>query len=261
MPIDILIHKNTYTKIQSALTYGFIENANKYTFQVVNCHNSIFDLYYLHKPKNVLLQIEEYSNEFHTFANDTSIKIDNIFLTIDNNKVNFDTYIKILEQIRSSNTKAVTSKTFVDYAKSKGMNTDNFIVYNNLVNKYVFLNKDLSRNNKILCILSSNKDCVVALEKFLYPASKMPIVMINNPEIIHDQNIGLMLDDDLNTALNAYGSVIDLTEAYDAEITVCKTPRYNLQDLENLDTAKPSIISVDIEDASEFITSKLMARN
>jgi hypothetical protein len=261
MPIDILIHKNTYTKIQSALTYGFIQNTDKYTFRVENCHNSIFDLYYLYKPKNILLQIEEYSNEFHTFVSDTSIDIDNIFLTIDNNKVNFDTYIKILQQIRSNNVKAIAPTTFIEYAQSKQMNTENFIPYHSLINKYVFFNKNLPRNNKTLCILSSDKNCVASLEKFLYPASKMPIVMINNPEVKHDQNIGLMLDDDLNTALNSYGSVIDLTEAYDAEIAVCGVPKYNIQELENLDTAKPSIISIDIEDAGEFITSKLMTRN
>jgi hypothetical protein len=261
MPIDILIHKNTYTKIQSALTYGFIQNTDKYKFQVINCHNSIFDLYYIYKPKNILLQIEEYSNEFHTFVNDPSIAIDNIFLSIDNNKVNFDTYIKILEQIRTNNTKAIAPKAFIQYAQSKDMNTDNFISYNNLINRYVFLNKNLTRSDKILCILSSDKNCISKLEKFLYPASKMPIVMINNPEIAHDQNMGLMLDDDLCTALNSYGSVIDLTEAYDAEISVCGAPKYNVQELETLDTAQPSIISVEIEDAGEFIASKLIMRN
>jgi hypothetical protein len=258
MPIDILIHKNTYTKIQSALTYGFIQHGDKYSFQVVNCHNSIYDLYYAHKPKNILLQIEEYTNEFHTFAHDPSIQMDKLFLSIDNNKVNFDTYIKILQQIRSNKVIAVAPKAFISYAQAQYMNTDNFIEYHNLVNKYVFFNKGLSRNNKILCILSTDKDCLVKLDKFLYPQSKMPIVLINNPEINNDQNIGLMLDDDLNTALNTYGSVIDLTESYDGEISACNIPKYDIDKLDKLDSSDPTIIKIDIEDAGQFITSKLM---
>lgn len=259
MSIDILIHKNTYTKIQSALTYGFIQNSDKYKIQIINCHNTIYDLYYGYMPKAVLLQIEEYSNEFHTFAHDTSIPINRIFLTIDNNKVNFDTYIKILEQIRSSRIYAIAPKSFIDYAQNKNVSTNNFIPYHNLVNKYVFINQNLVRNNKILCILSTDKECTTPLEPFLYPKSKLPIVMINNPEISHEQNIGLMFDDDLNIALNSFGAVIDLTEAYDAEIAVCQIPKYNLQELANLDKIQPATITTDIEDAGEFITSKLMS--
>jgi|688.fasta_scaffold221292_3 hypothetical protein len=258
MSIDILVHKNTYTKIQSALTYGFLQHGDKYKFQIVNCHNSIYDLYYAYKPKNILLQIEEYSNEFHTFANDPSIQINKLFLSIENNKINFDTYIKILQQIRSTNIIAVAPRSFIEYAKAQQMDTKNFVQYDNLVNKYIFFNKSLSRNNKILCIMSTDKDCLTKLDKFVYPKSKMPIVLINNPEINNDQNIGLMLDDDLNTALNTYGSVIDLTESYDGEISVCQIPKYNIDNLDNLDSAEPSTIQVDIEDAGQFITSKLM---
>lgn len=258
MPIDILIHKNTYTKIQSALTYGFIQHGDKYRFQIVNCHNAIYDLYYAYRPKNILLQIEEYSNEFHTFAHDQSISLNRVFLSIDNNRVNFETYIKILEQIRSNNIIAIASSAFIEYAKSKQMNTENFIEYNNLLNKYVFFNKNLSRNDKILCILSSDKNCVSKIDKFLYPKSKMPIVLINNPEVSNDQNIGLMLDDDLNTALNTYSAVIDLTESYDAEIASCRIPKYDLNQIDNLDSIQPSTIELEVQDAGEFITSKLM---
>jgi hypothetical protein len=261
MSIDILIHKNSYTKIQSTLTHSFIKDRDKYSFQIVNCHNSIYDLYYAYKPKNVLLQIEEYSNEFHTFAHDESIKADRIFLTIDNSKINYDTYIKILQQIRTNNIYAIAPLSFIEYANSKQMNTDNLIIYNNLLNRYVYSNKNLSRNNKILCILSSDKTCTQKIEKFLYPQTKMPIVLINNPEIIHDQNIGIMLDDHLDMAMNTYGSIIDLTESYDAEIGVCRIPKYNLDQLDNLDQSQPSVISIDIQDTETFISSKLMVNN
>lgn len=261
MSIDILIHKNSYTKIQSTLTHSFIKQKDKYSFQIVNCHNSIYDLYYAYKPRNILLQIEEYSNEFHTFAHDSSIKPDKIFLTIDNSKINFDTYIKILEQIRSNNIYAIAPLSFIEYANSKQMNTDNLIMYNNILNSSVYSNKNLSRNNKILCILSSDKICIEKIEKFLYPQSKMPIVLINNPEIIHDQNIGIMLDDHLDMAMNTHGSIIDLTESYDAEISQCRIPKYNLDQLDDLDKAQPSIINVDMQDPETFISSKLMVNN
>lgn len=260
--MDILIHKNTYTKIQSALTYGFIQNADRYSFQILNCHNAIYDLYYAYKPKKILLQIEEYSNEFHALVHDDSIELDKILLSVDNNIVNYDTYIKILQQIRSPKVYAIAHQSFIDYAQNQQkMMSANFIPYNNLVNKYVFHNKNMTRNNKILCILSSDKECIKLIDKFLYPNSKMPIVLINNPEILHDQNIGLMLDDDLNTSLNTFDSVIDLTLSYDAEISVCGIPKYSMDQLESLDTAKPSCIEVATQDAGEFVVSKLMDTN
>jgi hypothetical protein len=89
----------------------------------------------------------------------------------------------------------------------------------------------------------------------------MPIVLVNNPEINHEQNIGIMLDDDMNTALNTYGAIIDFTESYDAEICLCKIPKYNLDQLNELDNIQPVNISVDIQDAGEFVISKLMENN
>lgn len=261
MSIDILIHKNSYTKIQSTLTHGFIGLKDRYSFQIVNCHNTIYDLYYAYKPKNILLQIEEYSNEFHTFGHDSSIQIDKIFLTIDNSKINFDTYIKILQQIRSNNIYAIAPASFVEYAKGQHMNTDNLIVYNNLLNNYIYSNKNLTRNNKILCILSSDKTCIEKIEKFLYPNTKMPIVLINNPEIVHDQNIGIMLDDHLDMAMNTYGSIIDLTESYDAEISECRISKYCIEQLDKLDSVQPSVIDIDMDKADSFISSKLMVNN
>ena len=71
--------------------------------------------------------------------------------------------------------------------------------------------------------MSTDVSCLNKIEETLYPRSKEKIVLINNSEIEHDQNIGLMFDSDLNKALNTFGSVIDLSNSYLAEITACET--------------------------------------
>lgn len=259
MSVDILIHKNSYTKIQSALTYGFIKCGDQYSFKIMNCHNNIYDIYYLTKPKNILLQIEEYTNEFHTFIHDNSIDLNKIFLSISIGQHNYDTYIKILSQIKNNKVFAVAPKCFIEYAEKNKISNANFIQYYNLYNRYIFFPEQNTRNNKILCILSTDKNCIELLDPYLYPKTNLPIVMINNPEIKNDQNIGLLFDNDLNKALNTYGSVIDMTQSYNAEISVCGIPMYSIDDLSNLSSAVPRIINESVEETEDFIKFKLMA--
>lgn len=256
MATDILIHKNSYTKIQSTLTYGYIKCSDTYSNRILNCHNRIYDLYHAFKPKNILLQIEEYSNEFHHFVHDKSIAT-NVLLSIDNNYTNFNSYTQILQQIKNDKLKAIAPKSFVDLLKSQNIQTQNIIEYNNLYNQYIFNKKDSIRNNKILCILSTDSSCISSIEKYLYPKSDLPIVMVNNPEIKHDQNIGLLFDNDMCEALNNFGSVIDFTLSYDAEINICGIPKYSLTDLEDLPSATPVLVDVVKEEAEDFIRKKL----
>lgn len=254
MSIDILIHKNSYTKIQSALTYGFIKLCDSH---IINCHNRIYDLYYVFQPKNILLQIEEYSNEFHTFSHDSSINT-NIFLSIENNKINFDTYLQILQQIKNTKIKIIAPDAFIKFLEEKNIPTTNVIEYHNLYNKNIFFNTSSNRNNKILCILSMDSNCLSKIEKYLYPKSKLPIVMVNNPEIKHDQNIGLLFDSDMCEALNTFGSIIDFTESYDAEIKICGIPKYSINDLDNLENIKPELLTIETVEVEQFIQEKLL---
>ena len=91
------------------------------------------------------------------------------------------------------------------------------------------------------------------VKDYLYPKTNKKIVLINNPAVDNDQNIGLMLNSDLNIAFNTYGAAIDLTESYDAEMSICKIPNYkknngsyNLED-------PPSLSNISTMEISSFI--------
>jgi hypothetical protein len=241
MATDILIHKNGYTKTHNSLIYGLIKNIQNH--KVMNCHDKLYDLFFMFEPKKLFLQIEEYSNEWHSFIIDTGItNKPEIYLTIDNNIVHKDKYLDILSQIKTSGTNFIIPKWLSDEIKPDPALKR--IVYNNLYNNDVFysLESKTNRNDKILCILSDDTDCINEVKDYLYP-NKMghKMVMVNNAQVIHPQNIGIMLDSDMNVALNTYGSVIDLTKSYDAEIASCGIkkflePESNISEIVDTDT-------------------------
>lgn len=259
MSIDYLIHKNAYSKTHSSLTYGIMRVSSSY--QIINCHNRLYDLYFSLKPKNLLFQIEEYSNEVHAFATDKSLK-DNptkIFISIDDNEARQQNYVDILKQIVNASITLIIPKKLTEHIQSIGLNFD-MIVYDTIFNSDVFFPLNIQRNNKILCILSTDKECVSKIETLLYPSTSLPIVLINNPDVSHDQNIGLMFDSDLNFALNTYSAVIDLSNSYRSEISVCGIDSYDINELPNLviNETNKAIQPIEIK---EFITKNMLKEN
>lgn len=219
MSLDILVHKNGYTKTHISFMHSAINNIEKH--HVVNVHDRLYDLFYLFKPKKILLQFEEYTNEWHSFINDASISNKpQIFVTIDNNPSKKEEYIKLLNQIKDSNCVFIAPKSLVkEVPKAK------YIEYEHLYNDEIYFPLNEPRNDKTLCILSTDPKCIEEIEEYLYPRNKKEkICLINNKEIDHHQNIGLMFDNDMNIGLNLFSSVIDLSGSYGAEITACNIP-------------------------------------
>lgn len=223
MSIDILVHKNSYTKTHTSILYSLIKNIEKH--HVINTHDKIYDLFYILEPEKIVLQGEEYSNEWHTFIADETGngKKLQVFITIDNNDTKHEQYMSLLRQIQNTNATFIIPKTLSKKLKEENIAIKS-IEYEYLYNSDVFHRLDnLEKNNKTLCIMSTDGSCINKIEDFLYPRSKEKIVLINNSDVEHDQNIGLMFDTDLNLALNTYDSVIDLSNSYLAEIVACET--------------------------------------
>lgn len=254
MSIAYLIHKNTYSKTHSNFTYGLIKESSN--CHITNIHNRLYDLYFSLQPKNIVCQIEEYSNELHGFATDSSLKtnLPRILVTIDDNEAAQEKYVEILKQITAAQITLILPRKLAEHIDSIGLKFD-VITYENLYNKDVFFPIETERNNKILCILSTDKTCASKIESLLYPNTSPPIVFVNNPEINIDQNIGLMFDSDMNIALNTYDGVIDLSNSYNAEIAVCGTKKYRTDKLPELveDTNKTNLIEM-----STFITTNIL---
>lgn len=225
MSADILIHKNSYTKMHSGLTHACM----KYFADVklFNCHNQIYDLFFAIKPKHILLQLEEYTQEIHTFIHDASVPSDtSIFISIDDAACHNDKYLSVLQQIRTPRVKFILPELLADIVRQNtNLDQNQLIPYANVVNTDIFFQiPQTKRNNKILCILDMDKQKFDIIKPYLYPNTNKPIIMINNPELSYDQNVGLAFDADMNIILNTFGAVIDLSGSYAAEISVCATP-------------------------------------
>ena len=199
--------------------YGAVSNIEKH--HVLSLHDRMYDLFYLFKPQKILLQIEEYTNEWHSFINDNSItKKPEIFVTVDNNPAEKDKYIKILQQIKDSQCVFIAPKYI-----AKEIPNLRCIEYEYLYNNQVYFCLNENRNEKTLCILSKDQKCIEEIDQYLYPNNKNEkLCLVNNTQVDHDQNIGFMLDNDMNIGLNLFGSVIDLSSSYSAEIVACNTP-------------------------------------
>lgn len=250
----ILIHKNSYSKIHSALTYACVNLYSNYT-KLVNLHGNLYDIALSLKPKTIIFQIEEYTQEIHSFVNDTSIPSFNVLLSIDNNKSFYDKYTEMLLGMHTNNSmkmKLIAPADLYPVLVQNGIEAKKILAYHNIYNNYVFYkDKDVVRNDKILCILSSDKNCIDYVKSYLYPNTKQPIVMVNNPNIEYDQNIGLLFDKEMNMALNTYGSVIDLSESYATEISVCQIPCYELKN--NWFDQEPKVLTQEQVSIEHFI--------
>lgn len=231
MTTDIIIHKNSYSKIHSAITHAC--TAKFENVKLINLHNRIYDTVLSLNPKTIVLQIEEYSQEIHQFIYDKSLPNHNIVVTIDNVSTRYAKYIELLTNINNNSPipfRLLVPSDLYPVLLERGIHAKALIGYDKVYNNYVFQKQNLVRNNKILCILDDNPECINMLKPYLYPNTKKPIVMINNPNVAYDQNIGLLFDNDLCVALNTYAAVLDLSKAYSAEIALCEIPAYNITD-------------------------------
>jgi hypothetical protein len=248
---SILIHKNSYSKTHSAITRGFLSLFPN--IRLLNIHNNLYDTALSIKPQAIVFQMEEYTQEIHQFVNDPSINITSI-ITIDDNPSLYQKYVSIIQDL--FNKQALGAKYIVPaeiYATlvSSGVAASKLIGYNRLYNDLIFRNENKTRNDKILCILDKDPACVDLVKQYLYPNTKHNIIMVNNPEIEYDQNVGLAFDEDMNKLLNECNGVLDLSGSYDAEIMVCGTPAY--QKIVDWIDATPKPYEKDITPVTNFI--------
>lgn len=230
MNTNILIHKNSYSKIHSAISHSCAKRFEN--VRLVNLHDKIYDLALATNPTTIILQLEEYTQEFHQFIHDKSLPNFNIVITIDNMESRYNKFINLLDEVNKHTPisfKLLAPAKLYAALLDKGLQPQNLIGYGNVYNNYVFNKQDIPRNNKILCILDDNAECIDIVKPYLYPNTTKPIVMINNPNINYDQNIGLLFDQDISDAMNIYGAVFDLSKAYTSEIAVCGIPAYNIE--------------------------------
>ena len=222
MKTTVLLHdaKNSMSKNINQEILSCIENDCDIILDPV--HSNLFNIYQQIKPRYILLNASEYTQEFQDFlmdhANDT-----NIFLFI-------DTYIDNQQLIDFWNTRPI--QIFVN--KSYKNQYNKYVSdYDKLYNHNIFYDKQLKRNNKIAVILSQNNVQNEKIENILYPNSiNHKVVVFNNPNFKSLVNLGILNEMDLSDIFNTFESVIDLDKSLYLEAQACGIKYYDITNTE-----------------------------
>lgn len=206
---------------------------------IANIHQQLFDFVHINNIDNIILPVHEYSQEFHYFVQNNS-KNKNIILYFghadheDLRKYCVENQIAMIKH-----TVEDLSIPFVTYSR----------IYDNTVFKPI---SNIIRNNKILVVLSQdNEKNKQLLDNHLYPDSKLPVCLINNPSYEHVQNIGVAYQTDLAIMFNTFEYLVDLDGSFGLEAQACGIK--NLQLVDNMtETFNKKSVTEDIQNLEEF---------
>jgi hypothetical protein len=221
-----------------------------------NLHNKIFDVSYVKKPSILLFPISEYTQEIHTFISEKYQNTKPV-IVIDRS-VSQPELLGFLQQSVSSNF-IVDSQTQHNPAPA--------LSYDYLYDDLIFhkLN-NIERNTKIAVSLSAdNEKNHKYLDQYLFPNNRISgLVLFNNPEFKHPQNIGICNEPDLNFILNTYSYYVDMDNEVGVEAAACNIIQLDKEQpldecIKNqLWDTKHSEQSVEQYKCSSFVSDKLL---
>jgi len=217
---------------------------------ITKLHEHIFDYMHLNPVENLLLPIQEYTQEFHSFVESNHLKM-NIFLYFGSMRH------KQLEEYSSQNNIFTIIKSPED--------TENFITFSKLYDNIIFNIKNKTRSKKTLVILSrdNNKNKNIFDNK-LYPHQKLSVCLINNPEYKHPQNIGIATQNEIAELLNSYNNLLDIDNEFELEAQACGINNLvymdSIEHTINHPVYKEQTKDVYLNSAEYFVKTKLLSK-
>lgn len=204
----ILVHSNGNRQYRSLIRHLSLLHNESISVQVSNLHNNIFDTAYMFKPDILFYPFVEYTQEVHNYVENYHNKQKIVFyvdFAIENsNLINYlsQTYCTFI--VKNNTTQFDSKVLSFDY------------LYDDTIYRAI---SDIPKNNKIAVSLSNdNAKNKVSLESHIYPNEcEYPIVLFNNPEFKHPQNVGIYNEQDLNYVLNNYLYFVDIDEEFELE--------------------------------------------
>jgi hypothetical protein len=210
---SILAHHGGSRKYLSILRHL---KKNIPSLQIEILHNKAYDIFYVQKPQIIFFPVNEYTQEIHTLFSEKHqlVKII-LYIDVEIQQTDLKEYLFtmcsgfIIDQNKSDQKadKGVYIKDSYDSDIFKPID-----IKNKNTKVAVALSNDLSKNDKYL-------------KEILYPKEKeLQIVLFNNPEYKHIQNIGIFNEADLNHILNTFGYFMDLDDEFttEAHVVGCK---------------------------------------
>jgi hypothetical protein len=110
----------------------------------------------------------------------------------------------------------------------------NYILLPKLVNKELFSHQSTQeKKSDIVCFIDNLNTIPENLNRYLYPKTKLPIKLFNNPNIKHHQNLGILSEIEKATVLknSMFYLTIDehyLAEAWESGCNVLTVPELDL---------------------------------
>lgn len=250
-----LIHSGGSRQYRSIIRH--LQNHITPVNYIVNqLHNKIFDISYITKPNVLIFPISDYTQEIHNYIQKNNTTLQTVFF--------IDILIPqtdLLNHLSQQN----NCSFIIDNKTHYKLN--NSISYDHIYDDQIFKILDVGeRNEKLAVSLSAdNNKNTELLKDILYPnISKYPIVLFNNPEFKHEQNIGLFNEPDLNYILNKFSYFMDLDNEFSVEAKICGIPI--IRECTDTDTAiqnkdyLTTLQDIDTEQyrCSSFVKNKLL---
>lgn len=250
----ILIHNGGNRQYRSIVRYMNSVVSTTYQTQSANLHNNIFDTTYIYKPNILLFPFAEYTQEIHNFV---EVNHNNIMIVLYMDIEVSDS--RLLSYLQNTNCHYIVKNNSVNLNK-------NMISFDYLYDDSVYkIIPEIERNNKIAIGLSNNNEInQKILTQFLYPnLCQYELVLFNNPEFKHPQNIGIYNEPDLNYVLNSFSCFVDLDEDFALEAAATKIPWIGTKEnfIEDIATTKlenNKFYQYDEYKASSFISEKML---
>ena len=242
----ILLHNTHHNTYRCMCKNILAHKPDEWAVEIQPVHKNLFALYQNVRPDIVFLPVAEYTQEFHDFINEYHQNT-SIFLLIDR-PVNHGELCRFW---KNTNTKMIVdsqhAQQYIDYRH---------LLFDRLYDHEVFNNQKRPRNDKIAVILSSGSSANEFLHDWLYPQNTQSnLVLFNNPEFKHPQNIGIFNGPDLNVLLNTFAGLIDIDNQFGLEAKACDIPNIDHGRIEHINNIteyplKETYDSVNLTEAS-----------
>ena len=129
-------------------------------------------------------------------------------------------------------------KSAAKHIVNKNETVSNTMRLPNLINDQLFMNKNLTKNDDIVCFLEYRNEIPSVINNLLYPKTKHHIKLFNSPHIKHVQNLGLISESERANILqlSKYYLPIDDNDEYVAEAVACGCSILDSSNLQTKDT-------------------------
>lgn len=241
----ILTHHTGHSFYRSIVRNLVQHHASSYDINIQILHRDLFNIVHHTKPHIVFLPVAEYTQEFHDFITEYHETI-SIVLLVDRHVQNTD----LIQFWKNTNIRIV-----VDERLSPAYLHHKNIAYPRLYDNDIFYHTNSTRNHKIAVILSADdaRNNTLLNKNWLYPDNtSSPIVLFNNPNFKHPQNIGIFNNADLSVVLNTFSYLIDIDDQFPIEAQVCGINRLDIDQITNINNPETYILQDPIVDAKDI---------